>query len=67
VVDKNKKKMTQPQKTFPCPSCGGCGQISLFKGESRFLLTDEECPACCGLGYLLDEDVDTGIPGSTED
>ena len=40
----------------PCPTCGGCGQISFFKGESRFLLSDEECPACFGLGYLLEED-----------
>ncbi len=43
----------------PCPTCGGTGQISFFKGESRFLLTDEECPACCGLGYLLDDTGDT--------
>lgn len=43
-------------KQPPCPTCGGTGQISFFKGESRFLLTDEECPACCGLGYLLDKD-----------
>jgi len=40
----------------PCPTCGGTGQISFFKGESRFLLTDEECPACSGLGYLIDKD-----------
>ena len=39
-----------------CPTCGGTGQISFFQGESRFLLTDEECPACCGLGYLLETD-----------
>jgi DnaJ-class molecular chaperone len=39
----------------PCPTCGGSGQISFFQGESRFLLTDAECPACCGLGYLLDD------------
>ncbi len=39
----------------PCPTCGGSGQISFFKGESRFLLSDEECPACCGLGYLLED------------
>ena len=40
----------------PCPSCGGTGQLQFFKGESRFLLSEEECPACCGLGYLLEED-----------
>ncbi|MEN8141659.1 MAG: hypothetical protein ABFR97_10595 [Thermodesulfobacteriota bacterium] len=38
-----------------CPSCGGSGQISFFKGESRFLLSSEECPECSGLGYLLAE------------
>jgi DnaJ-class molecular chaperone len=36
----------------PCPACGGSGQINFFKGESRFLLSVEECPACCGLGSL---------------
>jgi DnaJ-class molecular chaperone len=43
------------KKQPPCPTCGGTGQISYFKGESRFLLSDEECPACCGLGYILEE------------
>ncbi len=38
-----------------CPSCGGSGEICFFQGESRFLLTREECPACLGLGYLLEE------------
>ncbi len=37
----------------PCPACGGTGQISFFQGESRFLLTTEECPNCFGLGHLL--------------
>jgi DnaJ-class molecular chaperone len=39
-----------------CPACGGTGQLNFFKGESRFLLSEEECPNCCGLGYLLDEE-----------
>ncbi|RUM35670.1 MAG: hypothetical protein DSY50_04185 [Desulfobulbus sp.] len=48
--------MVQPDKDQPvCPTCGGSGQISFFQGESRFLLTDEECPACSGLGYLLEK------------
>jgi DnaJ-class molecular chaperone len=38
-----------------CPACGGTGQVNFFKGESRFLLSEEECPNCCGLGYLLEE------------
>ena len=36
-----------------CESCGGSGQISYFKGVSRFLLSTEECPACFGLGYII--------------
>jgi len=36
----------------PCPSCGGSGQISFFLGVSRFLLSNEECPECAGLGFL---------------
>ncbi|MFP7753575.1 hypothetical protein ACLG6S_02795 [Thermodesulfobacteriota bacterium B35] len=43
----------QHQEKKPCPACGGTGQISFFQGESRFLLTSEECPVCFGLGYLL--------------
>jgi DnaJ-class molecular chaperone len=37
----------------PCPFCGGSGQLSSFKGVSRFLLTVEECPECMGLGFSL--------------
>lgn len=33
-----------------CQTCNGTGQISFFKGVSRFLLSCEECPECCGLG-----------------
>lgn len=40
----------------PCPGCGGSGQISYFKGVSRFLLTCEECPECAGLGFRLAPD-----------
>jgi DnaJ-class molecular chaperone len=45
----------EKNKQPPCPACGGTGQISTFKGESRFLLTEEECPFCSGLGYLLED------------
>ena len=38
-----------------CESCGGTGQLSYFGGESRFLLSHEECTDCCGTGYLLEE------------
>ena len=39
-----------------CESCGGTGQISYFKGVSRFLLSCEECPECGGLGFLFSPD-----------
>ena len=45
-----------PEKKSVCPTCGGSGEISFFQGESRILLTREECPACCGLGYVLEEE-----------
>ena len=35
-----------------CPECHGTGESRYFRGESRFLLSHEECPACCGLGYI---------------
>ena len=43
VTDKRKKRT-------PCAVCGGSGQVGFFQGESRFLLTWEECPECCGTG-----------------
>ena len=46
--------MTENKKI--CNTCGGSGEIGFFQGESRFFITREECPACCGLGYMLDED-----------
>jgi DnaJ-class molecular chaperone len=39
-----------------CETCGGVGQISYFKGVSRFLLSSEECPECDGFGYIVSED-----------
>jgi DnaJ-class molecular chaperone len=38
-----------------CNTCGGSGEIGYFQGESRFFITREECPACCGLGYTLED------------
>lgn len=43
-----------------CQFCGGSGQISFFKGVSRFLLSWEECPECAGLGYLNAAEADNG-------
>lgn len=39
-------------KKKTCPVCGGSGQISFFQGESRFLLTMEECLECNGTGIV---------------
>jgi len=39
-----------------CPACGGSGEIGFFLGESRFLLTREECPLCCGTGRAPEEE-----------
>jgi len=38
-----------------CSTCNGSGQISYFLGESRFLLTYEECPDCMGTGFEQEE------------
>ncbi len=48
------------EKSRPCPACHGAGQTSFFKGESRFLLSNEECPECCGLGVVFDGEKDGG-------
>lgn len=39
-----------------CTTCGGSGQVGFFQGESRFLLTWEECPQCCGIGFPAEDD-----------
>ena len=44
------------EKKQVCPNCGGTGNLSTFHGESRFMLTHEECPFCCGFGYVLEEE-----------
>lgn len=44
-----------PKRHTPCPGCGGSGQTSYFGGASRFMLTWEDCPDCCGTGIILDE------------
>ena len=43
-----------PKRQTPCPGCGGSGQTSFFGGASRFMLTWEDCPDCCGTGIVLD-------------
>jgi len=46
--------MVEKDQETICPVCGGSGQVSFFKGESRFLLSVEECSECAGTGRLLD-------------
>ncbi len=52
-----------------CQTCGGSGEIGFFQGESRFFITREECPACCGCGYVLEEEDGplSGSSGASED
>jgi len=50
-----------------CETCGGAGQISYFKGVSRFLLSSEECPECSGFGYIIADDDDARSTDSVHD
>jgi DnaJ-class molecular chaperone len=45
-----------------CPTCGGSGEIGFFQGESRFFITREECPACCGIGYVMEDEGSEAAP-----
>ncbi len=47
--------MSNKEMKKACETCGGTGQISFFKGVSRFLLSTEECQECAGTGLQLDE------------
>lgn len=49
------KNHSTKRNQTPCPGCGGSGQTSFFGGASRFMLTWEDCPDCCGTGIVLDE------------
>jgi len=49
----------------PCELCSGTGQRSYFKGESRFVLSWDDCPACGGTGIEMD-DQDTEPQCSSE-
>jgi len=46
--------MAKKKKKKICQVCGGTGQVSYFKGVSRFLLSSQECEECAGIGYILD-------------
>jgi DnaJ-class molecular chaperone len=41
--------------TKQCELCHGTGQRCYFGGESRFVLTWQDCPACFGTGEVPDE------------
>ncbi|WP_339137819.1 MAG: hypothetical protein WGN25_06720 [Candidatus Electrothrix sp. GW3-4] len=57
MVSKMSEQTEQhPPQQPPCPTCGGTGQLNFFKGESRFLLSAEECPSCCGFGYVQEDE-----------
>ncbi len=49
-----------------CEFCAGSGQVSYFKGVSRFLLSVEDCPECCGLGFIVPPDEKEIEKGKTE-
>jgi len=53
--------MVEKDQETICPVCGGSGQVSFFKGESRFLLSVEECSECAGTGRRLDVASGKGI------
>lgn len=55
------------RKNKQCPGCGGSGQTSYFGGESRFMLTWEDCPDCCGTGIELSNDNGPTPPETSED
>lgn len=57
--------MTTDRKV--CNTCGGSGQIGFFQGESRFFVTREECPACFGIGYVLEDLPDNDIQPVADD
>jgi DnaJ-class molecular chaperone len=40
--------------TRTCELCHGTGQRCYFGGESRFVLTWQDCPACDGTGEVAE-------------
>ena len=48
--------MAKKKQKKICDVCGGIGQVSYFKGVSRFLLSTEECDECAGTSFYLNSD-----------
>ena len=61
----NEPKQTDPSQKKTCPSCGGSGHLGLFHGESRFMISWEECYDCSGTGYLDAEQSDNEADENT--
>ena len=49
-----------------CDICNGSGQVTYFRGESRFHLSWEDCPACNGSGVQFSPDKDSDNKEATE-
>jgi DnaJ-class molecular chaperone len=58
--------MAKKDKKKFCEVCGGTGQVSYFTGVRRFLLSNDECEACAGTGYELDNADEKGVHVSGE-
>jgi len=57
--------MVKKERREVCDICGGSGQLSFFKGESRFLLSTEECSECAGTGLRLESFSGQEMPAQT--
>lgn len=54
-----RNRYKRPDMRQTCEQCHGTGQRCYFKGESRFLLSQDECPVCCGLGFVETDEAET--------
>ena len=62
--------MTKEKQKKICDVCGSTGQVSYFKGASRFLFSTDECSGCAGAGFQLGHDEDTSedyLAGNSSD
>ena len=57
--------MAKKERKKICGICGGTGQVSYFKGVSRFLLSSEECGECAGTGLQLDAAPGKAVKGES--